>query len=316
MENKNNEKGFGICVAAAIVFVLFTSYVAAQKPSVAKVENESDLMKRREIYEFTVGRQIDYSLMSECSVYLGVIEEADENALKLTVSERFTKLGTAESLIKQLSIGSKSTINYSPWANTDLTIGHQLLISDCRGDIRAAVSDKSLFESIRKVINFDQLLGNNPGELRDIPEILQTSKDHVFAGYAIDMLWRRNMDRDLQAIVLSAILAGERATATGYGFARVKLRLLLASEGESAISESARQTSLLTLMNGIVNGKGEIDEMFSLLCQLADQDKLELSSVINQSNRKRISERFADYQRRSVPSGNGQAKLREELNAK
>lgn len=301
----------GICLFC------FASNAVSQETSAASKGNEVDssVMNLRMSYEFAIGEQIDYALISGCSIYIGIIETVEGDTLHLTVSEPLSERRIRETAVT-LQVRRLANMSYSPWSNTDLSIGHQLLVAKCGDRVRLAVSDETLFDSIRKTINFDQFVTENSSLLRDIPSKLQEHRDCVFVGYVTDMLWRKNFARDMQAVVLSEILAGENMPDRGLGKIRLKLLILLRSEGERAISNQARSTVVSNLVNAVSTGKGSTDQIFTLLCELADADKLELSSELNQNTRHTILGKFKQFKQKTEAACRGAQKLEEMLKAK
>ena len=286
-------------VLAITIFVisLLASASTAPVSSQETGEAKTSLSTGRDIdYEFRIGERIRSSMLENCSIVIGIVRGVRDQGLELAVEEQLSGDGGGTFALNPPDNVSKFSSNPA-WENATAKPGSRLLVSRCGGSneegrFRTVVSDERYFSSVRDVIAFEVLLRQNSNVISDLPRMLAGRGDSIFAGYATQVLNGSLDDSAEVAVALSRILEDRLVPPVGLAFARIKLRQLMIKEGERAMPPDVRR-QVLTLIVSAGSKDEPTEQVFVLLNELAERNKLNIKELVTASNRHSLR---ANYQ--------------------
>ena len=183
------------------------------------------------------GRMVADSLVRDCSIFIGTLYEVEGPETEPTGVDRrelsYSKVtikvdewlrGEPERWGQEISlrdvpvvIGAGSESRGYIWRGVKLAVGGRLVVAFPPGEIIRgqpltsihrywmAVSDESLFPSIRSAVGYHELCLRDPEAMLEAPGLVESDPDMVFTSYLVRYLWwtQAGEHRDVTAILLT-----------------------------------------------------------------------------------------------------------------
>ena len=279
-------------------------------------------------YEYRIGRRLADAVIRDASIVVGTVRQVvgpdgnrspdlNERALSyekitLGVDEWLTgqpKAALPEIELKRvplvMGIQYGSQWKGAPWERVNLKVGARLLIAFIPENRQAenfseidnytlVISDPSLFPAIREALMWHQRYRQNPKEVLNASDILDSGQHSVFVGYLVAYLWRGSSfgDPDADALALGRLLANPGFPEMSSFYAAQALGRLMFSQSRP-LSEATRR--LLTeelVVAGVSNRPTIAKSALGLLLRLADKNQLNMGPFLTAERRRKLTQTY------------------------
>ncbi len=278
-------------IVLTILCLLFaTNAVVAQK----------DQAKAFSQYQFDVGYMLNVTLSSNCSIFIGTIQDVQENKINVLAQDFLSGDTNINNQVQLKYFRPRfQSLNDSKWAFVDVQVGKKLLISSCgNGEqqyFNLIVSKEELFPIIQNIIAFNKQLEQNKKLILEVPRIVNGEQTLIFAGYIVSVLRAFHNKEGTQedtAVVLTQLLENPIIATNGAGLIAVTLRHLILRENERALSTSARNSAISRVIDVAVSNSKNVPYAISLMVSLAESGKVNFGNYLNEEKRQRLVQNY------------------------
>lgn len=289
-------------------------FVSKQKNEIRQV-NKDTSVANNENYDYELGEKLADSILSGCSIFTGSIQEIrpiSDNVNKNSKQEIEKKIiffienwlrgerVFSENIIEldyYLSLNRKNPQENSVWQNVKVDVGKQLLIAYCPDKNVAkkyglVTSEEKYFQSIKEVIDYQARYENDKNILLEVPQILNTKDDFIFAGYINTYIWRMGTigDVDNFALVLASLLGSKTVPSNEWRIVGSNLQYLIVGNALKAATRDEIANKLVEL--GSSEGESEVELAIGLLVHLSSKDNFDLNKFLSNQQRLGLKQNY------------------------
>lgn len=250
-------------------------------------------------YEFKIGERLASSFSENCSLFIGRIQNLQEQKATLIIQEKLFGNKTDKSTLdlNDIVLPKYPRFSYSPWNYVEIRQGYNLFVSDCGNGISQSygviVSNEDLFPQIREVISYQKRFKENQSILLEMPQLLTQNDNIIFIGYITSLL-RSGVPENKNdlATVLSQFLENNNLPPISLVYARISLRQLLVKESENSLLPETRNSVISRIVNIAGSADNSAEQSVTLLLELADKGKLNIKPFLNKKKRQNILKHY------------------------
>lgn len=296
-----------IILILSIFLVSSPLVLNAKKIEVTNLKSLHEKVRNNEVtdYQFRIGEKIGSSFSNRCSSFIGVIDDFHDQKIDVIVQEQLWGDEVKEKKVQLNYIPPRQNsryYGYSPWDYVEIQKGGKLFISSCGNNVgsqiyKIIVSKEELFPSIREVIAYNTRLEQNSSVLLEIPQLISTKDNFVFAGY-VSLLLRGGSpnNKENAAIVLSQLLGERNVPPVVWAYARIAMRQLLVIKGEDALSPETHNLVIDRLVDiGSSNNKSAEQVIILFLEVAAQNNNLNIKPFLNENKRRGLLRNYQNY---------------------